>query len=969
MSIPNNFNYLTYLELNKDLPKNFNEIECINHYITFGINEKRKYQKIIIPYDFNYKTYLEINYDLPTDFNENDCINHYINYGYYENRKYLKTIYHIIHNFGGGTYLYAENIINIFKKYNHIIVKIIHENEFIINDIKYNLNEINNILENGTLLIVHSLLYENDGLKLSYNMAEIIKNINYKKILFIHDYFLLYPETPNLIKSSNKIPLYENIDNAIKIFNFFDNIYFNSNNSYYNYLKYVKTIKNTIILNVVPDISYYNERILLKYKNKYNIGLIGEISCIHKGRFLANNIIKLFNEKYEHKYHFYILGTYDISYPNLTVHGKYNNNEIFELIKKYDIDIFLFVSVFEETYSFTLSIVLNTGLPIIYNNIGAYVERLQNYKNCYPYEENNYYNIINILNNIEYNEVNVINEEYNLKKEIHDKKINTNKLYENMPEISKYLVVDNKYNFNTDLIISNLKNKAVCFMHVCNIKIDGINFGHNIFLDQINYIKECGLYNKLDYIFVTLIGEHINLIHDYKIKVIYYSENTQEWEFPHVHRIKYFCDSLDDGNNIKILQIHTKGALNKKYSNDWRKYLEYYLIEKHSLCLKLLDNYYCVGVNHHYYYNNENKYKNHFSGNFWWTNSNYIKNLDQIDFNNNKNNQDRYQTEHWLIGNLEKYDYRYFLSLHHTNIDFYESSLSVLKYNMECIKNQICYKLVDNKTLIKRQIYGVYFICCLGNYLNILQEQINKLINSDLYKNSEKIFCFICLEKDDCLSLLQKYEKLVIISTAENLYEKFAINSYKKYIETYINNKVINEKKIKGINDEEEEINEVNKNYYLYYIHSKSVSRTDKCYNDWRNLCEYFTIDKWKLNIELLEYYDCIGTNLKNFPKKHYSGNFWWSKSEHLNTLKDVNDGYLSPEMYICSNMKTNYVSIYQSYVNHGDTEYPDNLYKNLSDTHLINNICIIPDFNEGDKQVIDKCGNIDLDNEPPIIF
>jgi hypothetical protein len=193
------------------------------------------------------------------------------------------------------------------------------------------------------------------------------------------------------------------------------------------------------------------------------------------------------------------------------------------------------------------------------------------------------------------------------------------------------------------------------------------------------------------------------------------------------------------------------------------------------------------------------------------------------------------------------------------------------------------------------------------------------------------------------------------------------------------------------INKAEESINEINKNYYLYYIHTKSVSRNNKCYNDWRNLCEYFTIDKWKLNIELLKYYDRVGTNLKNFPKKHYSaapsracpgcgaagvwslrktpGNFLWSKSEHLNTLKNINDGYLSPEMYICSNIKTNYISIYQSYITHGDTEYPDNLYKNLNDTHLINNICIIPDFNEVDKQVIDKCGPIDLDNEPPIIF
>lgn len=66
--------------------------------------------------------------------------------------------------------------------------------------------------------------------------------------------------------------------------------------------------------------------------------------------------------------------------------------------------------------------------------------------------------------------------------------------------------------------------------------------------------------------------------------------------------------------------------------------------------------------------------------------------------------------------------------------------------------------------------------------------------------------------------------------------------------------------------------------------------------------------------------------------------------------------------------MKTNYVSIYQSYVNHGDTNYSCNLYFNLSDNDLINNICIIPDFNPGDKKCISMCGETDLSHEPPIL-
>ena len=43
-----------------------------------------------IPNDFNWKLYLEINTDLPRYYAEHDCINHYLNYGQFENRIYKK---------------------------------------------------------------------------------------------------------------------------------------------------------------------------------------------------------------------------------------------------------------------------------------------------------------------------------------------------------------------------------------------------------------------------------------------------------------------------------------------------------------------------------------------------------------------------------------------------------------------------------------------------------------------------------------------------------------------------------------------------------------------------------------------------------------------------------------------------------------------------------------------------------------
>ena len=416
-----------------------------------------------------------------------------------------------------------------------------------------------------------------------------------------------------------------------------------------------------------------------------------------------------------------------------------------------------------------------------------------------------------------------------------------------------------------------------------------------------------------------MLGDHIYLPQDYKIRLIYYSNNPLEWEFPTIKRIKYFSDSIY--NNINILYIHTKGVLNKEHSTEWRKYLEYFLIIKNDLCLNALNYYNCVGVNQQFYFDKINYKKNHFSGNFWWSKTSYIKNLPDF-----LNSDDRYFPEHYLIGDFSLNDPRYYLSLHHTEQDLYKHSMKSIEYNIEVIKTNVISNI--NNTFIKRRnIYGLYFIYCIDNYFNIVQEQINILIRSELYNQSDMILCFICKVENNIIELLKPYDKIKIISTSENLYEKYAINNYKKYLSG---------------------------NYYLYYFHSKSVTRSEKCYNDWRKLCDYFTLTKWRLSVELLEYYDCVGINIHNFPKIHYSGNYWWSKSEHLNKLTDINDNYyLSPEMYICSYTKTNKVCIFNSNVTHGNTNYPEELYINKNDIELINNLILIPILNEGEKNLI----------------
>jgi len=224
-------------------------------------------------------------------------------------------------------------------------------------------------------------------------------------------------------------------------------------------------------------------------------------------------------------------------------------------------------------------------------------------------------------------------------------------------------------------------------------------------------------------------------------------------------------------------------------------------------------------------------------------------------------------------------------------LDNDETIKQVLQNNAENLKFYENTQLILCDDCIMKPIYGVYFICCINNYLDVVKEQLSCL-KKGLLSNTHKLIIFVtnyneneCVELD---KLLHDNEKFILIKSPHNLYEKFAINNYKKYIK--------------------------HNEYYLYYFHTKGLKHKDDplihVFSSRRQILNYYTLEMYKLNIELLEKYDAVGCSLHLYPKKHFSGNFWWSKSKHLETLENVNDNYLSPEMYVLSNDNCKYVSL-----------------------------------------------------------
>ena len=78
----------------------------------------------------------------------------------------------------------------------------------------------------------------------------------------------------------------------------------------------------------------------------------------------------------------YLLGSsYNVNQiGNIKIISKetYNKIDIFQIINDIQPTILILPSIFDETWSYTFSICLKTGLPIFYNEIGAYRERMKN---------------------------------------------------------------------------------------------------------------------------------------------------------------------------------------------------------------------------------------------------------------------------------------------------------------------------------------------------------------------------------------------------------------------------------------------------------------------------------------------------------------------------------------------------------------------------------------------------------------
>jgi len=157
------------------------------------------------------------------------------------------------------------------------------------------------------------------------------------------------------------------------------------------------------------------------------------------------------------------------------------------------------------------------------------------------------------------------------------------------------------------------------YFHVCCI-----NHYVYVFKNIMDKIKISGLYDNITQIRCGVLGYNYDpdLFNDPKIVIRGTNINIGLYE---VYTINLLYEDAQK-EDFNFLYLHTKGITRHplhKSVHDWVNYLCYFNIYKFKKCIDFLKEYDTVGANL------INEPVTHYSGNFWWSKSSYIKKLEK----------------------------------------------------------------------------------------------------------------------------------------------------------------------------------------------------------------------------------------------------------------------------------------------------------------------------------------------------
>jgi hypothetical protein len=276
----------------------------------------------------------------------------------YEN----KTIYIISNIQGGGSKKYLDDITSHYTN-----------TEFIY--IKYRELLLSTVFLPTDILFVQHLLFTDI---FPEDINKVKKKYNVKTIISIHDFYWFIPNVPNI----------DNLLHIIPTLPYYENIYLNPPTSFH---PTILTLFENASIVIHPssftkkhfDTFFRKDNTIVQYHNDikidYTVKQIPKIinKQINIGNFQpfspykGSEFVSLLQNKYQvykgYKINFLVLGKNIPEYTELNW---------YEEIKEHYFHCLLHLNKYGETYSYSLTKSINSGLPILYNNIGAFKERI-----------------------------------------------------------------------------------------------------------------------------------------------------------------------------------------------------------------------------------------------------------------------------------------------------------------------------------------------------------------------------------------------------------------------------------------------------------------------------------------------------------------------------------------------------------------------------------------------------------------
>jgi hypothetical protein len=220
-----------------------------------------------------------------------------------------------------------------------------------------------------------------------------------------------------------------------------------------------------------------------------------------------------------------------------------------------------------------------------------------------------------------------------------------------------------------------------------------------------------------------------------------------------------------------------------------------------------------------------------------------------------------------------------------------------------------------------KDIYAFLHVCSLKRYKEIFQETWEKSI--PLYNDCKKFYISV-VGPGRMEDLIPKSEKIELIHFSDDP-ESHEFPTLNLIRDVCKNNDV---------------------NVCYYHLRGVTSPLDNLCVVDQRHYMTYFNIEKYKDCISILNSgADVVGVDYSTWPTFHFSGNFWWSKSSHINTLvapedlpgidnfynKDDRKHRHRCEMWICSNRNHQYAELWNSGIHpssKGFVRYTEESYK-----------------------------------------